>query len=134
MKKYTISTVVAVLSLIAAFVALALSAGVEFLFQTEANFNEILIHHLVEAVVLGLFIWAVLSVSLNRILAAPLREIFVSLYAIGKGDETPITVSTRIEELSKIVDGINVMLRVQEGNKRREHQKRELRRSIEAGS
>jgi|GEM_PF-2853026 len=134
MKKYTLSTVVAVLSLITAFVSLALSAGVEFLFQTEANFNEILTHHLVEAVVLGLFIWAVLSFSLNRVLAAPLREIFVSLYAIGKGDETPITVSTRIEELSKIVDGINVMLRVQEGSKRREHQKRELRRSIGADS
>ena len=134
MKKYTLSTVVAVLSLITTIVALALSAGVEFLFNREANFSEILTHHLVEAVVLGLFIWAVLSVSLNRVLAAPLREIFVSLYAIGKGDETPITVSTRIEELSKIVDGINVMLRVQEGNKRREHQKRELQKSIGAGS
>lgn len=85
MKTHKLSTHLTVVSAVALFVALAIFTVIEFFIKRDASFGELLTHHVAEAGLLAAIIWGVMAVSVQRLLVKPLEEIFVNLYAIGKG-------------------------------------------------
>ena len=75
------------------------------------SIRELILHHVVPAIVIGLIIAVVLSLLLNRFVVAPIQNLFSHLYRIGSGRLDPIDLDTGVEEIQTMVDGVNLLAR-----------------------
>ena len=65
-------------------------------------------------VALGGLTCAALYYLLRKKVADPIRQLYVKLYAIARGDSKPMTIHTNIREIRDIVEGVNLMLSQQQ--------------------
>lgn len=73
--------------------------------------RELMFHHVVPAIVIGLIIAVVLSLLLNRLVVDPIQNLFSHLYRIGSGRLDPIDLDTGVEEIQTMADGVNLLAR-----------------------
>lgn len=99
--------------------AIAASMGVYALFQyltlPDITLKELVFTHLWHVIALGMVIYLFCLLLLRRVLLQPLNEIYLHLYGARGGQLKPLDVKTRVTELQSIVNGINLMMRVQRG-------------------
>lgn len=97
--------------------AIAASMGIYAVFQYYSvpgmTVKELFLHHLWHVLSLGALIYVLCWALLQRVLLQPLSKIYLHLYSAGKGKAHLLELDTRITELRTIVDGINLMLRLQ---------------------
>lgn len=98
-------------------VAIAASMAVYAVFQyftiPGMTVKELVLTHLWHVVVLGAIIYFFCWLLLRQVLLQPLTKIYLHLYGVGSGRVQALEVDTRVTELHSIVEGINLMLRVQ---------------------
>ena len=73
--------------------------------------RELMLHHVVPAIVIGFIIAVVLSLLLNRFVVEPIQSLFFHLYRIGSGRLDPIDLDTGVDEIQTMVDGVNLLAR-----------------------
>lgn len=95
---------------LAFIVAMAVCVGVEYVRYPDISLNELLLHHLLELFLFGFVLWGISWIVLRAVLVAPIQKIFLHLYGVGGGDQSPLVVNTRVREIREIVDAVNIML------------------------
>lgn len=71
---------------------------------------RLLTEHAWHVLVLGGLTYAALYFLLQRNVVEPIRELYVKLYAISRGDNRPIAVQTNVREIRDIAESVNLML------------------------
>ena len=95
---------------LAFIVAMAVCVGVEYVRYPDISLNELLLHHLLELFLFGFVLCGISWIVLRAVLVAPIQKIFLHLYGVGGGDQSPLVVNTRVREIREIVDAVNIML------------------------
>ena len=76
----------------------------------QMSWQDLFLQHLWHVVVLGGVIQLVCWLVLRRLLGQPLNQIYLHLYAVGKGHLDSIHISSNIREIRSISEGINLMV------------------------
>ncbi len=100
-------------TLLASFVtalSMAIYAAFQYYTMPGQTLSGLLMQHSWHVLVLGGLTYAVLHTVLHRQIVKPIRALFVKCYAVTRGDLSPISITTRVEEIREIADGINMML------------------------
>lgn len=103
--------VVVAASLFAVAVGTISWTAIELFSGQPLSVSELLYHHVVPAVVIGLIIAVVLSLLLNRFVVDPIQNLLSHLYRIGSGRLDPLDLDTGVEEIQTMVDGVNLLAR-----------------------
>ena len=70
----------------------------------------LVLQHSWHVLALGVLIYLTLCAVLYKRVVRPVKDIYVKLYAITKGDLSPISVHSNITEIQEIVEGIRFLL------------------------
>jgi hypothetical protein len=81
----------------------------EYLTGENPDANEFLTHHLLPALVIGTFVWCVLTILLGKLVITPTEKILESLYRMGSGRLDPLELDSRIEEIRSVVSSVNLL-------------------------
>lgn len=76
----------------------------------EMSWQDLFFQHLWHVVLLGGVIQLVCWLLLRHLLGQPLNQIYLHLYAVGKGHLDSIHISSNIREIRSISEGINLMV------------------------
>ena len=113
MKKYQYSSLsiqVSLCSILVIFIAMcSYSVAMYFVRGSRMEIVNELGNNLAMVFVLGCLIHLALHYTLRRLLMRPLEQLYVKMYAVTKGDFTPVVLETDIQELQDIANGINMM-------------------------
>ena len=74
------------------------------------SWQDLFLQHLWHVVLLAGVIHLVCWLVLRRLLGQPLNQIYLHLYAVGKGHLDSIHISSNIREIRSISEGINLMV------------------------
>lgn len=81
----------------------------EYVTGENPDANEFLTHHLLPALVIGTFVWCVLTILIGKLVLTPTEKILESLYRIGSGRLDPLELDSRIEEIRTVVSSVNLL-------------------------
>ena len=70
----------------------------------------LIFEHSWHVLVLGLLIYATLYVVLYKTVVRPIRDLYLKLYAITRGDLTSLEINSNIVEISEIAEGVQLLL------------------------
>jgi len=90
---------------------MAVYGAVQYATTPGARIADLLATHLWHVIALGLIVYALSVVLLQRSVVLPLQRIHLHLYGIGAGRLQELHLPTRIREIRTIVDGVNLMVR-----------------------
>jgi hypothetical protein len=71
---------------------------------------DLLLHHSWHVLVLAAAIYIVSWFAFHQLLVAPLKKIYLHLYAMGAGRLEPLTLNSNVTEIRTIVEGVNLLL------------------------
>ena len=74
------------------------------------NATTLLLEHGVHVLGLGVAVYLALGAVLYRKVVRPLEELDLKLYAISRGDFSPITIETNVNEIRQIAEVVNFVL------------------------
>ena len=109
-KQISLSAAVALISSLATALAMAAYAIMQYLSNPNLGIAELVVRHGWHVVALGGLIYLLLYATLNVKLVKLMDEFYFRLYAVKKGDYRPITHRSRIKEIQKIIDEINILI------------------------
>jgi len=107
---YSLNLVVIGASFIAVLIGTISWGAIEYFTGATHSWSEFLGHHLVPSLVIGLIIWVILSVLLQRTVIEPMQNLFAHLYRVGSGRLDSISLDTRIKEIKTMIDGVNLLV------------------------
>lgn len=110
-RRRSLNQVTVTASLIAVAFGTISWTAIEMLSGQHPSLRELVVHHAIPAVVIGLIIAVVLSVLLNRFVVDPIQTLLSHLYRIGSGRFDPLELDTSVEEVQALVDGVNLLAR-----------------------
>ncbi len=109
--RYSLNLAVVATSLISVVVGTGSWTAIEIFTGKAPSTADFVGHHLIPAVVIGLFVWITLTVLLHRTVIEPLKQLFAHLYRVGSGRLDHLDIDSRIEEIQTMVDGVNLLVR-----------------------
>lgn len=107
---------VSLASVVAGYSALviALGMGIYAVYQYVAMPNRtvlgLILEHSSHVIVLGLLIYGTLYAVLYRKVVRPIRELYLKLYAITRGNLSSIEIDSNITEIAQIAEGVRILL------------------------
>lgn len=94
--------------------AIALGMGIYAIYQYYAMPGEtvsgLILEHSLHVIILGLFIYGILYAVLNRKVVKPIRDLYLKLYAITRGNLSKIEIDSNIVEIAQIAEGVQILL------------------------
>jgi len=106
----TLNQAVIKATLFSVAIVMAIYTAIEFMLVRPTDVGEFIGHHLLHAVVIGLVLAIALSLLLGRFIVVPVQLIFQHLYHVGSGRLTPLSLDSKIEEVNRVVGGINLLV------------------------
>lgn len=106
----SLSVVIAVWTALAISVSMGLYAIVEYLYMPGVTFPQLLMHHLLHVLALGVAVYIVSLWVLHHILVRPLQAIRLHLLRVGIGRLEHLVIDTAVSELCSVVDDVNDMI------------------------
>ena len=94
-------------ALIAVVIGMATYTFFEILTSGEVDTQELVIHHLLPTILIGVIIWGVLTMLLRSKVITPVHDILDHLTHVGNGRFAPLEKSNEITEIREIVTGVN---------------------------
>lgn len=95
-------------------VVIALGMGVYAVYQYFALPNEtvlgLVLEHSWHVVVLGVLTYVTLYAVLYKKVVLPIRDLYLKLYAITRGNLSSITVDSNIIEIAQIAEGVRLLI------------------------
>jgi signal transduction histidine kinase len=70
----------------------------------------LILEHSLHVIVLGLLIYGTLYAVLYRKVVRPIRDLYLKLYAITRGNLSSIKVDSNIVEIAQIAEGVQILL------------------------
>lgn len=70
----------------------------------------LVLEHSLHVIVLGSLIYATLYAVLYKTVVRPIRELYLKLYAITRGDLSSLDIDSNIVEISEIAEGVQLLL------------------------
>ena len=70
----------------------------------------LILEHSLHVIVLGLLIYGTLYAVLYRKVVKPIRDLYLKLYAITRGNLSSIEVDSNIVEIAQIAEGVQILL------------------------
>jgi len=70
----------------------------------------LILEHSLHVIVLGLLIYGTLYAVLYRKVVKPIRDLYLKLYAITRGNLSTIEVDSKIVEIAQIAEGVRILL------------------------
>jgi signal transduction histidine kinase len=70
----------------------------------------LILEHSLHVIVLGLLIYGTLYAVLYRKVVRPIRDLYLKLYAITRGNLSSIEVDSNIVEIAQIAEGVQILL------------------------
>jgi methyl-accepting chemotaxis protein len=115
MLRIPLSLLVALLTAVVTAVAMTAYAVFQYFNQSHGGADPhsvvgLALEHGWHVLALGAATYVVLFIVLDRVVAQPIRALYVKLYAVARGDLTPTDVHSRVAEIQEVADGINMML------------------------
>jgi len=106
----SLTLTVALYSALVIAVGMAIYAVFQYFLAPERTVLSLMLQHGWHVLALGVLIYVTLYGVLYRKVVRPIQDIYVKLYAITKGDLSPISVDSNITEIQEIVEGIRFIL------------------------
>lgn len=94
-------------SLIAVVIGMATYTFFEILTSGEVDTQELVTHHLLPTILIGVIIWGVLTILLRSKVITPVHDLLDHLTHVGNGRFAPLEKSSEITEIRVIVTGVN---------------------------
>lgn len=91
----------------AVFTAMLLHTLFEYFVLGKLDVGEVVTHHILPALFIALMIWATIHFLLNNQVVQPVISICNHLDKVGDGQFSTLQIQTNIQEVDKIVDGLN---------------------------
>lgn len=93
---------------------IAFGMGIYAVYQYVAMPNRtvlgLILEHSLHVIVLGLLIYGTLYAVLYRKVVRPIRDLYLKLYAITRGNLSSIDVESNIVEIAQIAEGVQILL------------------------
>jgi len=93
---------------------IALGMGIYGVYQYYALPDKtilgLILEHSLHVIVLGLLIYGTLYAVLYRKVVKPIRDLYLKLYAITRGNLSTIEVDSKIVEIAQIAEGVRILL------------------------
>lgn len=70
----------------------------------------LVLEHSLHVIVLGLLIYGTLYAVLYRKVVSPIRDLYLKLYAITRGNLSSIEINSNIVEIAQIAEGVQILL------------------------
>ncbi len=106
----SLTLTVALYSALVIAVGMAIYAVLQYFLIPERTVLSLVLQHGWHVLALGTLIYVTLHGVLHKKVVRPIRDIYLRLYAISKGDLSPISVDSNITEIQEIVEGVNSLL------------------------
>ncbi len=105
-----LALVVASYAVLVIALAMAVYATYQYFASPGRTALGLVLEHSWHVLALGVLIYITLYAVLYRTVVRPIHNIYLKIYAITKGDFSPITVDSRIMEIQEIADGVKFLL------------------------
>jgi methyl-accepting chemotaxis protein len=89
---------------------MAAYAVYEYLSMPGVTIPRLILEHGWHVLAYGVVVYVALSVVLYRNVVRPVRQLNVKLYAISRGDLSPVNVESRVDEVQQIAQVVNFLL------------------------
>jgi nitrate/nitrite-specific signal transduction histidine kinase len=93
---------------------IAFGMGIYAVYQYVAMPNRtvlgLILEHSLHVIVLGLLIYVTLYAVLYRKVVRPIRDLYLKLYAITRGNLSSIDIESNIVEIAQIAEGVQILL------------------------
>jgi len=109
-KKISLSMAISLYTALVIALGMALYAVYQYFAMPGMTVWGLIIGHGWHVIVLGIIIYVMLYAVLNKKVAQPLQDLYVKIYAITKGDLSPVSVNSNIMEIQEMGDGISLLL------------------------
>jgi len=96
-------------SLIAVTIGMAAYTFFEYANSGEFDTRELLIHHIMPTIFIGVIVWSMLNLILLSKFVRPMKKIMIHLNGIGAGQLAPLKINTNILEVGAIVHSVNTL-------------------------
>jgi signal transduction histidine kinase len=109
-KKISLASVVAGYSALAVALGMAVYAVYQYIATPGQTVLGLIFEHSWHVLFLGIFIYIILYIVLHKTVVRPIRELYLKLYAITRGDLSSIEIDSNIIEISEIVEGVQLLM------------------------
>lgn len=109
-KQISLAASVAWISAFVIVAAMLVYAIFQYFTMPDMPLWRLLVEHTWHVLVLGGLSYGVLQFLLHKKVVEPMRQLYVKLYRISRGDGSEITVKTNIREVQNIAESVNLML------------------------
>lgn len=93
---------------------IAFGMGIYAIYQYYAIPNKtilgLILEHSLHVIILGLLIYGTLYAVLYKKVVSPIRDLYLKLYAITRGNLSHIEVNSNIVEIAQIAEGVQILL------------------------
>ncbi|OHB80465.1 MAG: hypothetical protein A2Z25_03730 [Planctomycetes bacterium RBG_16_55_9] len=93
---------------------IALGMGIYAIYQYQAMPDKtvlgLILEHSLHVIVLGLLIYGTLYAVLYKKVVKPIRDLYLKLYAITRGNLSSIEIDSNIVEIAQIAEGVQILL------------------------
>ena len=107
---------VSLAAVVAGYSALVIALGMgtyavyQYYVMPDKTVLGLILEHSLHVIVLGLLIYGTLYAVLYKKVVRPIRDLYLKLYAITRGNLTSIEVDSNIVEIAQIAEGVQILL------------------------
>jgi len=105
----SLPSVISRISIISVLISMTAYTVLECIIEGGVNPTEVLTHHVLPTLLIGVFIWLALHFFLRKALVNPLSKICQHLSKISNGQLSILDERSNIREVKKIIWGINML-------------------------
>jgi len=109
-RQVSLAFVVAVYSAVVIATGMAVYAVYQYFSIEGVTISGLVFEHTWHVLVLGPLIYVTLYAVLYRKVVRPIRDLYLKLYAITRGNMSSITVDTNIAEIAEIAEGVQLLV------------------------
>ena len=106
----SLASVVAGYSAAVIALGMAIYAVYQYIAMPNKTVLGLLLEHSLHVIVLGLLIYGTLYAVLYKKVVRPIRDLYLKLYAITRGNLSSIEVDSNIVEIAEIAEGVQILL------------------------
>ncbi len=109
-RKNSLASVVAGYSALVIALGMAIYAVYQYVATPGKTVLGLVFEHSLHVIVLGSLIYATLYAVLYKKVVRPIRELYLKLYAITRGNLSSLEIDSNIVEISEIAEGVQLLL------------------------
>ena len=109
-RKNSLASIVAGYSALVIALGMAVYAVHQYIATPGETILGLVLKHSWHVLVLGVLIYATLYAILYKTVVRPIRDLYLKLYAITRGDLSSLEIDSNIVEISEIAEGVQLLL------------------------